>query len=167
MYACLMPSAKGLAPLPRLDRTELEPRGQILELGLHGLAHGAGEIHILMDRVHSQDGCLPVDRAIDFSDQAVVVQDRKREVAPTALRRGLVHLERVFEVEELLRPNPVVDEAVEGRQQRGTPLEVLAQGCGVDAPLAFCALDDGRLAGLADVYRLDRHRGSLLPGDTE
>ena len=48
-----------------------------------------------------------------------------------------------------------MDEPVERRQQRRAPLEVLAERGGVDAPLALRALDHGRLAGLADVDRLD------------
>jgi hypothetical protein len=48
-----------------------------------------------------------------------------------------------------------------------TPLEILAERVGVDPPLALGAFDHGRLAGLADVDRLDRHRRALRPGDSE
>ena len=89
------------------------------------------------------------------------------EVAPAALGGGLVHLERVLEVEQLLGARPVVDEAVERRQQRRPPFEIPAERGGVDAPFALRALDHGRLAGLAHVDRLDRHGGRLLPGDPE
>src|SRR5205085_4877811 len=86
---------------------------------------------------------------------------------PAALRGRLVHLERVLELEDLLGPNAIVDEPVERRQQRGSPLEAVAEIPRVDAPLAFHSLDDGRLAGLADVDRLHRHRSRLRPRDSE
>ena len=95
------------------------------------------------------------------------MEDGQGEVAPAALGGGLVHLERVLEVEQLLGARPVVDEPVERRQQRRPSFEIRSERGGVDAPLALRALDDGRLAGLADVDRLDRHGGRLLPGDPE
>jgi hypothetical protein len=68
-----------------------------------------------------------------------------------------------------LRAGPVVDEPVERRQQRRPPFERLgfAQHGWVDPPFALRALDHGRFTGVADVDRLDRHRGGLLPGDAE
>ena len=61
-----------------------------------------------------------------------------------------------------------MDEPVERRQQRRTALEVLlVERAGVDTPLALRAFDHGRLAGLADVGRLARHGGGLLPGDAQ
>ena len=113
-------------------------------------------------------GGLAVGRGVDLPDQPVVVEHREGEVAPAALGRGLVHLEGVLELEQLLRAAPVVDEPVERRQQRRPSLEVGARAAsGVDAPLALHALDHGRLPGLADVDRLDRHLGGLLPGDAQ
>ncbi|HEX5468225.1 MAG TPA: hypothetical protein VFW80_04160 [Gaiellaceae bacterium] len=50
-----------------------------------------------------------------------------------------------------------MDEPVEGREQRGAALEVVHERGGIDAPLALYTLDDGWLAGLADVDRLHRH----------
>ena len=41
-----------LTRLGRLDRAEPEPRSQVVQLGLYGLAHRARELHILVDRVH-------------------------------------------------------------------------------------------------------------------
>ncbi len=95
------------------------------------------------------------------------MEDRQREVAPAALRGRLVHLERVLELEQLLGPHAIVDEPVEGRQQRGPALEAVVQVRRVDAPLALHALDDGGLARLADVDRLHRHRPPLRPRDAE
>ena len=108
-----------------------------------------------------------VGEGVDLPDQPVVVEDREREVAPAPLRRGLVHLEGVLELEQLLGASPVVDEPVERREERRPPLEVVAERTGIDAPLALHALDDGGLAGLADVDRLDRHGRRLLAGDAE
>ena len=115
--------------------------------------------------MHPQHGGLAVGGGVDLPDQPVVVEHREGVVAPAALGRGLVHLEGVLELEQLLRAAPVVDEPVERRQQRRASLEVGAERGGVDAPLALHALDHGRLPGLADVDRLDRHGGGLLPGD--
>jgi hypothetical protein len=50
-----------------------------------------------------------VGGGVDLPDQAVAVEHREGEVAPAALRGGLVHLERVVEVEEPLRPVSVPD----------------------------------------------------------
>ena len=96
-----------------------------------------------------------------------MVQHREGEVAPAPLRGGLVHLERVVELEQLERPRPVVDEPVEGREKRCASLEVVAERRGVDAPLALRPLDHRRLACLPHVDRLDRHRGGLAACDPE
>ncbi len=55
---------------------------------------------------------------VDLADEPVVVQHREREVPPASLFLRLVHLQRVFEVEQLHGPNTVVDQPVEGRQQQ-------------------------------------------------
>jgi hypothetical protein len=49
-----------------------------------------------------------------------------------------------------------VDEPVERRQKSRPAREAVAEVRWVDAPLALRAVDDGRLAGLADVNRLHR-----------
>jgi hypothetical protein len=91
------------------------------------------------------------------------VEDGEGEVTPAALGGGLVHLERVLEVEELLGADAVVDEPVERRQERRAALEVVPEVRGIDSPFALHALDLGRLAGVADVCRLHRHRPRLGP----
>src|SRR6478736_3786536 len=75
----------------------------------------------LVDRVDLEDSGLAVRRRVDLPDQAVAVDDRQRVVAPAALGRRLVHLERVLEVEQLLGAAAVVDEPVERRQERRAP----------------------------------------------
>jgi hypothetical protein len=64
-----------------------------------------------------------------------------------------------------------VDQPVGGRQQRRAPRERLAEQGRIDSPCAPDALDDGRLAGLAHIQRLDRGTlvvillsGQLAPG---
>ena len=120
-----------------------------------------------MDRVDPQHGGLAVGGGVELPDQTIVVEDRQGEVAPAALGRGLVHLERVLEVEQLLGADAIVDEPVERRQQRRTAFEAIAERSRVDAPLALDTLDDGRLAGVTDVDRLHRHGPGFLPGDAE
>src|SRR6185436_8409529 len=91
---------------------------------------------------------LPIlhdDRLVELPDEPIVVEYRQREVAPPPLRRGLVHLERVVEVEEVERPLAIVHEPVERRQQSGSPLEGLPERLRVDPPLACRALDLRRL----------------------
>ena len=51
-----------------------------------------------------------------------------------------------------------------GESSAVRPSKSVAERGGVDAPLALGALDHGRLAGLADVDRLDRHRRSSSAG---
>ena len=68
-----------------------------------------------MDRVDSQDGFFPVGDGGDLPDQPIVVEYREGEVTPPALGGRLLHLERVLELEQLLRPGAVVDEPVERR----------------------------------------------------
>jgi hypothetical protein len=127
----------------------------------------AREADVLVDGVHAQDPGLAVRRRVELPDQPVVVQDRQREVAPAPLRRGLVHLEDVLEAEEVGRPGPVVDQAVERGQQRRAARERAVERRGVHPPGPGDALDDGGLARIADVDRLHRHRGALRTGDPE
>ena len=49
---------------------------------------------------------LAIGRRVDLADQPVAVEDRQREVAPPPVGRRLVHLEQVFEVEQLHRRGP-------------------------------------------------------------
>ena len=95
------------------------------------------------------------------------MEDRQRVVAPAALGRRLVHLERVLEVEQLLGAAAVVDEPVERGQEHRAPFEATLEQRRVDAPLALHTRDDRRLAHLADVPRLHGHLRRLRPRDTE
>src|ERR1051325_10673160 len=122
-FAATVRAATG-PPLSGQDPNFAEPRGEIVQLGLHCLRHRARELHVLVDRVHAEDARLAVGGRVELPDQAVAVENREGEVAPAALGRRLVHLERVFEVEELLRADAVVDETVERRQERRPALEV-------------------------------------------
>ena len=61
---------------------------------------------------------LAVEARLDAADEAVAGEDRQDVVAVLALRLRHVHLEAVVEVEERLGPVAVVDEAVEGREER-------------------------------------------------
>jgi hypothetical protein len=95
------------------------------------------------------------------------MQDRQREVPPAALRRRLVHLQHVLEAEQIRRPRPIVDEAVEGREQRRAAGERPVERLGIDAPPARDALDHRGLARVADVDGLHRHRRAPRPRDPE
>src|SRR6188474_2703568 len=92
---------------------QAEPGREVVELRPDVLRDRLREPHVLVDRVHSEDAGVTVGEGIDLPDEPVVVENRQREVAPAPLRRRLVHLERVLEVEQLLRTRPVVDEPVE------------------------------------------------------
>ena len=99
--------------------------------------------------------------ASSFPDQAVAVQDRQRVVAPAALDRWLVHLQQVVELEDLGQPLAVLDEPVEGREQRRTTVVRRRGGVEqgrVDPPGAADALDDGGLTRLAHTVLLTRRR---------
>src|SRR4051794_41887066 len=100
-----------------------------------------------MDGVDAEDAGLAVGGRVELPDEAIVVEDRQREVAPPPLRGRLVHLEDVLEAEEVGRARAVVDQAVERRQQRGAAGERAPERRGIDAPLARDALDDGGRAG--------------------
>src|SRR5258705_11618366 len=76
-----------------------------------------------MDCMYVETRRLAVRDRVDLADQLVVVEDRKREVSPTSLLLRLVHLQRVFEIEQVHRTGPVVNQTVERRQQRGASLE--------------------------------------------
>src|SRR4051794_41943550 len=99
-----------------------------------------------MDGVDAEDAGLAVGGRVELPDEAIVVEDRQREVAPPPLRGRLVHLEDVLEAEELRRARAVVDQAVERRQQRGAAGERSRERRGIEAPLARDAVDDGGLA---------------------
>jgi hypothetical protein len=79
-----------------------------------------------MDRVDPEHPRLAVGEGVELARQLVAGQDRQREVPPPALGRGLVHLQLVLEAEQLDGALSVMDEPVEGRQQRRPPGKGLA-----------------------------------------
>ena len=85
------------------------------------------ERHVLVDRVDPQHPGLAVGGGVELAHQPVAVQDRQREVPPAPLGGGLVHLQLVVELEELDGALAVVDQPVEGRQQRRPAGERLAE----------------------------------------
>src|SRR5690606_17236027 len=96
----------------------------------------------------------------------------QREVTPAPLRGGLVHLEGVFEIEELQGTCAVVDEAVERRQKGCSPGEVRLCGselecCRVDAPRTGHPFAGRFDAGVFDVGGLERVLGCASAGDAE
>jgi MFS family permease len=130
---------------------EAEPVGEVLDLGVDAGGHGRGEGHILVDGVDDEHAGLAVGGRVQLADEPVAVQDGQGVVPPPALVPGLVHLEDVLEVEELLGADPVVHQPVEGREQRGAPLERQVQVRRVDSPGARRPLDGDLLAGGTDV----------------
>src|SRR5207249_6359384 len=70
------------------------------------------------DAAYVEHAGLAVERRLDAADQPVAAQDRQHVVAVLALRLRHVHLEAVEEVPERLRPATVLDEAVEGGEER-------------------------------------------------
>jgi hypothetical protein len=90
-----------------------------------------------------------VSRGIHLAREPIVVEDRKREVAPTSLGLRLVHLQHVLEAEQVDGAGAVVDPAVERRQQRCAPFEGPSERFGIHAPRARDALDDRGLARVA------------------
>ena len=107
-------------PLRAADPREAEPAGEGRQLALDASLGARVELDVLVDRVHLQDARLAVGRRVDLADQLVAVEDRQREIAPAPLVLRLVHLEQVVEVEQLAGPGPVVGQAIERRQQRGS-----------------------------------------------
>src|SRR3954447_9783084 len=107
------------------DVLKSEPRSELLDLRVHRLRDRACERDVLVDGVYTEHGRFAVCNSVEFPDEAVTVQDWQREIAPAPLRSRLVHLERVLELEQLLRTAPVVDQPVERRQQRRPSLELL------------------------------------------
>ena len=149
------------------DQVELQPAGEVLQLAAHRGGRGRVERLVLVDRIDPEHAGLAVRGGVDLADQPVAVQHRERVVAPSALGRGLVHLELVVEVEQLEGALAVVDEPVERRQQRGAPRERTTQQRRVDAPLAFHAVDDGGLTHLAHIPRFHRALQRAGSGDAE
>ena len=129
--------------------------------------HRRGERRVLVDRVDEEPAGLAVGGGVELPDQPVAVQDRQGEVAPAPLRGGLVHLQDVLELEEVLHAHAVADHRVERRQQGGAPVERQPDLGGVDPPLTVGALDHGRLTGLADVDRPAGQDRPLRPGQPE
>ena len=114
------------------------------------------ERHVLVDGVHLEGRGLAVPRGVHLAHQLVVVQDGEREVAPSALLLGLVHLERVLEVEQLQGPAPIVGQAVERGEDGRPALERLADRLGVHPPFAADTVDGCGLTRFPDEGRLDR-----------
>src|SRR5215211_7910826 len=54
-----------------LDSAETQPRGQFVELGVHGLGHRPSQPDVLVDRVHSQHRRLAVRDRIELTDEPV------------------------------------------------------------------------------------------------
>ena len=150
-------------------RLEAEPRSEVGDLAVDGGRDGLGEADVLVDRVDDERAGLAVGLGVELPDEPVVVQDRQREVAPAALVLGLVHLEDVLEAPELLGADAVVDEPVEGAEQRRASREVVGdvEVCRVDAPRARHPFDLGGLTGVADVGALARHHRAGGAGDAE
>ena len=100
---------------------------------------GAGEPHVLVDRMHPQHGGLAVGGGVDLPDEPVAVEYREREVAPAALApractsRGCTRSRRARSARTrswTSRSN--------GDEQRRSALEVVDRAqVGVDAPLAL------------------------------
>src|SRR5262249_22974638 len=126
-------------------RAETQPRGKLLQFGVHGLGHRMGEPDVLVDRVHQQPRDLPVCDCVHLADKSVVVEDRQREVAPPSLVSRLVHLQGVLEVEQIPRADAIMDQPVEWRQQRRTTLELSSDGRRVHYPATRSSLDLSRL----------------------
>src|SRR6476619_2852167 len=112
--ARVRPGAKSTSgPTSGPGDLDSQPRRERLDLSLHVGAHGLGEAHVLVKGVDGERPRLAVDLGVELANEAVVVEYRQREVAPAPLRRRLVHLEDVLEVEETQSPVAVMDEAVE------------------------------------------------------
>ena len=134
---------------------------------MHALGHRPAEADVLVDRVHPQPRILPVGDSVQLPDQPVMVEDRQRKVAPASLGRGLVHLQLVLEVEQLLCADAVVDQPVERRQQCGTTLELLTERRWVDHPAARRPLDLGRLSLDLLEVALPGHADHLRAGNAQ
>ena len=126
-----------------------------------------GQRLVLVDRVDAQHALGGIGGGVELPDQPVAVEDRQRVVAPDPLLDGLVHLEQVVELEELVEPLAVLDQPVERREQRGAARERRVEERRLDPPLALHALDDRGLADVADVVRLALLRRLPHPGHAE
>src|SRR5665648_1069419 len=91
----------------------------------------------------------------------LVVQDRQCDVAPATLGRGLVHLERPLEVEQLKGASPVVHRPVERRQGGRAPGERLRDRLRVRPPHSGRARTS--LGVTVHLGRLDGPLGPLIP----
>jgi hypothetical protein len=58
--------------------------------------HRLGEGDVLVDGLHLQDPGLAVGSGVQLAYEAIVIQDRQREVSPPALGDGLVNLQVVL-----------------------------------------------------------------------
>ena len=98
---------------------EAEPAREVLDLGGHRVPGLGGARLVLVHRVDPEHALGRLGGGVELPDQPVAVQDRQRVVAPDPLLDGLVHLQQVVELEELVEPLAVLDQAVERREQRG------------------------------------------------
>ena len=117
------PTAKGPSRASQLEFEAEPPTRATRAPQRTAFVIGSREPNVLVDRVHLPVRALAVGGGVHLADEPVFVEHGQREVAPAPLRLRLVHLERVLEVEQLLRPRAVVDQPVERRQQRRPPFE--------------------------------------------
>ncbi len=73
---------------------------------------------------------VAVGGRVQLAHQRIAEQDRQGDVSPPAFGRWLVHLQLIVETENLRDPLAVVNEPVEGRQQRGHPVNGWASAAG-------------------------------------
>jgi hypothetical protein len=148
---------------------EAEPRREVLDLRVDGVAHLSRERLVLVDGVDTEHALVALGGGVQLADQPVAVQDRQRVVAPDPLGLRLVHLQHVVEAEQLVEALAVHHQPVERRQQRGATLEVAEplEVRRLHPPRPLHALDHGRLAGVADVRRLGAVRGTLRARDAQ
>src|SRR5262245_6805149 len=127
------------------DRHAIEalPRSELLERGPDGGLVVGGRARLEVQRRHPQDGCLAVGLRVDPAGKPRSDEGRHHVIAPAPVRYRHVHLEPVVEAEQRLRDAPVVDQAVERREQRGPTLERPVEQLRFDPPASSEALDRG------------------------
>ncbi len=91
------------------------------DLAVDRCRHRLAERHVLVDRRDRQHPCLAVGPGVELSDQPVAVQDREGVVAPPTLGGGLVHLEDVVELEDVVHPLAVVSSRSNGESSAARP----------------------------------------------
>ena len=147
---------RGRPPSRQADRLQAEPRREVLDLSVRTALVIARVKARPRGRRSPRAGALPGRPSRRPCRRAGPRGAREGEVAPPALVLRLVHLEDVLEVEQLLRPRAVVDEPVERRRSAVRPSKSPSSASG-SMRLPGDPLHGGRLAGVPDVDRLDRH----------